>query len=383
MGQFFVSGTNTGGKKHVLLIEAASAKDALADARAKGLTEPVLETDEISALHQIETSEELSDKELLQLRRSGKWSNHFLMLKKYMVILSPLWVTPVVLFTANRIKGDEWDAEDYLRLGLFTGSVFMAVTIRFWPTRISMASHSFDALIESFVQADWSRVIELTERLEGSEIAQSELAFRKASALAATGNLNEALNLVAPWVDGEIDDPVCPEWVAKDRLADIYNFGGLPQRALETIEDAAKLAPDSAVMLLDLALFRITNGHVSDAQLALDDLQHLPLSAELLPVRDFAIGCICNEQGDTEEALNLLLPIRERIAEMVRSSPIWKMLLASIDHEIAISYSNAGDVEKAVAHFQKCESLLRAHKSTAKLARGERLTRHTAFPLNA
>ncbi len=384
MGHFFVSGLNKHGKKKVLRVEAETAREALAEAEARGLTDPVLETDEVSALilqDGPDISENFTDDEQLQMRRGSKWQNRLALFGKLLRQLWLMWGAGLAIIVQQRIQGHPWGAADATGLALILGAFVLAILIQFWPRRTAQTVRLYDGLMAASGNADWNRVLELVDQLQSHPVPKHELAFQTAFAQAAHGHLDEALQTVDPWVRGIVYDPQCPEWLARSRLSDVYGFAGKWEAAQESIETAFEMSPDTSIMQLDVAMSRIRFGDIDGAEDILDHIEPTTVSRELQPILSYVEASVANEHGRPEEALAELLPAQLEMQKHVATCAIWKPLLAAVELEIAISYA-LGDAETESARYlKKAAPSLIAHNDRPRIERAERLTRRSRCPI--
>ena len=91
----------------------------------------------------------------------------------------------------------------------------------------------YEQMIEAVAWGRWEEVLRRVDSV-GGQVSPDEVAFRKAQALAGLGRLDEALNVVEPFSDGE----AMPEWLYLSRLPEVYLAANRRDIAIELTEQA-------------------------------------------------------------------------------------------------------------------------------------------------
>jgi Flp pilus assembly protein TadD len=88
-------------------------------------------------------------------------------------------------------------------------------------------------------------------------VSPDELAFRKASALAGLGRLEEAVQSVSQF--GEAD--LMPQWMYCSRLGVVYMVAKRREEVIQLSRRAVELAPENATVLVDHGINTIVYRH--------------------------------------------------------------------------------------------------------------------------
>src|SRR5262249_9045605 len=148
-------------------------------------------------------------------------------------------------------------------------------------------------------------------------VSDHEKVFRKATALAGLGQMDEALEAVKYLATGgEI-----PEWLYWGRLSTVYRAAHDREQALACMEHAPSLAPENATILIDLALafLRDKRDVARAAEIVQRVKTHAPSDTAVLFVQA-AEGILALEKGNCHEARQLLEQARDGLSTLTTAA---------------------------------------------------------------
>jgi Flp pilus assembly protein TadD len=262
----------------------------------------------------------------------------------------------------RRFQAWPWNELDYLALLILVFPFFwVPVAQIFNPVRI------YNRMIEAGAWGRWEEVLQLLPAVEG-QVSPDEIAFRKATALAALGRLDEGLQVVEPFQDGN----GIPEWLYWGRVCSVYLMAGQPERYVPCVEKAAELAPDNSTVLLDLAigLLRFSRDPVRARQ-ALEQAKQHAISDVSVPFLTMTEGMLALEEGKPSRARELLEEALTAAAPLGRVNALAAAIMDQMRVYLALAHAAEGDRETALRYFRQAEPRLRAVKATDLLDRSE------------
>jgi tetratricopeptide (TPR) repeat protein len=202
----------------------------------------------------------------------------------------------------------------------------------------------------------------------GGKVPPEEIAFRKASALAGLGRLDEAVQLVRPFGDGA----AMPEWLYRSRLAEVYGTAQRHDEAAAEVEQALRLAPDNATVLMEAAKSEVWHRrNPRRARELLDRARQHALSDVLQPFAAYVEGLIYLEEGRPHEAQSFLGQAYQGASAFRHASPLVGAALDQMHAALALAAAGTGDLPAARRHFRLARPRLEALKQDQVIARCE------------
>jgi tetratricopeptide (TPR) repeat protein len=233
---------------------------------------------------------------------------------------------------------------------------------------LAFEARAYTRLSEAYAWARWDDVLAVTkEQCPG--VAPFELDFRHAVALAARGELTEALELVAPYRDSSEDLPAYLYW---SRLAEVYQYAKRPQERYEAMRQAAELAPDNPTVLLDLVLLDLTiKKDTSTAAARLAEVQQYHLSEMLQILHEAVSGHLALETGDAATAAQKLTQADHALRRFRHATPLVGLIRDILQTYLALAEAELGQTQSARSRYQKARPRLVAHEAQDLLARAD------------
>jgi len=299
MSEYLFTGTNPSGDKVTESAKADSADTAVRLLAERGYTNIILHTGDIGARYskQSAAARYISPREYIRFRHMGEWGYFLFLTGKlyrsnwYVIVLA------VALLVYRQYFGRPFGALDVLAIISLLIPLFLAML-----SLIGNPRRRYARLVDAAGWARWEEVLRLLPSLPAGVPAHEKL-FREAQALAGLGRMSEALAVVEPLAT----DSQVPAWMYWSRLAGVCRAARDRAQALACLEQSAKLAPDNATALLDLALALLYRRR--DLARAADLLRRVRTHA----ISDIALHFLCAaegmlalEQGKPHEALGLL-----------------------------------------------------------------------------
>jgi len=232
----------------------------------------------------------------------------------------------------------------------------------------------------------WDDVLLYVERLEQTVritrlgVGDVELARCRAQALAATGRLNDGLQLFAKYAE----DPNLPHWNYLSFLAGIYDCAKEYQKALECRRTALAEKQDSSALHIDVAytLARFLN-RPAEAREALARAEVLEVTALGIPYLSFLRGLIAYREANFAEARKHL----EQAASGFKSyehNPLVEGLQLLVKSYLCAISAALGELDGARKCFYETEAFLKAtgENELLEVCRAAFSPRHTESPRN-
>jgi len=248
MPEYLISGVNSEGREVVEHVEAASASEAVKRPEARGITEVVLHTDDISNVVAQENlrrnrfrrdhvRRHMTARDAVAMRRNGTTFGRLLFLIRKSILANwMLLVAPWPIVAIRHSRHQTWQLIDYI---LIAGPIMFYVL---WlPLRHTLwgPAANYRRLIHACAWGQWEEVLRILPKVEG-KISPHEFAWRTADALSALGNLEAGLKAVEPFADGK----QIPLWLYHARLASVYAWSHDFESSVSCCQKAAELAPD-------------------------------------------------------------------------------------------------------------------------------------------
>jgi tetratricopeptide (TPR) repeat protein len=313
MGEYIFTGRNPRGKKVTECIDAESADDAVRLLSERGYLEIVLHTEDVGALYARSKQfvPYVSPREFVRYRSMTEWGYFIYMVAK---LYRTSWLVELaaVAFLLFRWKlGWPFGSLDILALVILVFPPVFAL-----GALIGRSRRRYERLVDAACWARWEEVLRLLPRLPRG-VSAHEKVFRKATALAGLGRMDEALEAVKPLAtDGEI-----PEWLYWGRLSTVYRAAHDREQALACMEHAASLAPDNATILVDLALALLRDKRdVARAAEIVQRVKSHALSDTAVLFMQAAEGILSLEKGNCHEARQLLEQARAGLSTLTTAA---------------------------------------------------------------
>jgi len=371
MPQYLLSGCKPDGRRVTECVIAASSDAALADFRSRGYYDETLHTDDVGALFtdQQAMAAEVSPAEYLRNRDQGDyWNTVWRILTRTYLQHWFFCVFALTWLIARPALGAPWGILDVIAaVGLVLPLVAVPISTAFCP------SVRYARLIEAACWGRWEEVLRLLPGLRG-RIPPLEFAFREGQAWAGLGDLEKGLDIVEPFRN----DQQIPQWMFYGRLSDLYSAAGRWELFVPAMEQAVKLAPDNATVLLDMALNLLEiERDAPRAKVWLAKAKSHAISDLLAPFVDKAEGLMALEEGRPAEAHRLFSSGLRAVAPRVPSQPVFGTQVAILHAYLAIACAALGDESAARQHFAQAEPRLVARKLEPLLKRVEEALRNT------
>ena len=356
MPRYFATGKTLEGRSVTEELEADSADEAQRIMEQRGYTDVILHTDDVGALYvgDREQTPAIKPRHWLMFRDLPRPLAVFLVLIQISYqrswVFNLIWVA---LLCYRRAIGAHWRTIDTIGVVILLFPVAFAIM-----TALFSRPHVYNQMIEAF---SWGRWDEVLQRIDRGDIpvAPEELAFRKASALAGLGRLDEAIESVEPYGDGHR----MPPWLYWSRLGGVYSTAQRHEQGIGCMEHALDLAPENPTVLLDLADSVVQ--HRRDPRTArslLSSARSHTLSDILLSFSLQVEGLIALEERRATEARELLESSLGQLSRHRFASPLVPAMLDRLRAHLAIACADCGDTDTAEHYFRQAEPRLRALK---------------------
>ena len=370
MPEYLATGRSPHGKKTTERIEAESADEAVRTLQDRGFSDVVLHYDDVAAHYhrtiEVEGDEPVSPRESLWFRNLPAPLAGILFIS--LRIYQKNWLLNLLnagLLILRRYQHRPWGFLDYLLAGVLALPLIWAIAAQFFRG----VAGRYNALVEASAWGRWEEVLQRVDSV-GRQVPPEELAFRKAQALAGLGRLDEALQVVEPFQDGE----AMPEWMYWARMPDLYTTAKRPELAMNAVETALELAPENATVLLDGA--RLMARERRDLHRARDLLEKArthALSDVLQPFATFIEGMIRLEEGHPRDARPLMEDAFRKVQAFRHASPLIGAQLDLIHAYLTLACAGEGDMEAARRHYDLAKPRLQALKSEDLVGRCEKV----------
>jgi tetratricopeptide (TPR) repeat protein len=369
MPQYLLSGSKPDGQRVTECVIAPSADAALADFRSRGYYDETLHTDDVGALftNQQAMAADVSPAEYLRYRdQGGYWNTVWRNLKRTYLLHWFFCVCALTWLISRPLLGAAWGTLDVIAAAaLVLPLLAVPISTAFRP------SVRYDRLIDAACWGRWEEVLRLLPGLRG-RIPPMELAIREGQAWAGLGNLEKGLAIVAPFRDGV----QVPEWLYHSRLVELYSAAVRWNLMIPAMEQAERLAPDNATVLLDLAVLVILiERDLPRAKALLAKAKSHAISDLLVPFAEEADGLVALEEDRPAEAHRLFSSAIRAVAPRVPSQPVFGTQVAILHAYLTIACAALGDESAARQHFAQAEPRLVARKLEPLLKRVEEALR--------
>lgn len=213
----------------------------------------------------------------------------------------------------------------------------------------SRQTAAYDGLLRAGAVGDWAEVHRQADRMRAAAQGSQQIAFdldvRRATALAATQRMDEALALVRPWESENIQ----PHGMYWNRLASVYHMGGEHAQFVECMRRAWRESGDATWARIDLALAVARLG--DDPREALELLRHDSLAAQPESTArfiDWARGVALLRLGDFQGAEISLAQAVDGFMRQAANPAVWTAL-ALCAAALAVAGAINGKTERARA----------------------------------
>ncbi len=353
MAKYLLSGLSPDGRKVTEVVIADSANEATRQFRESGNTDVVLHSDEVFG-HIVDPEvhgDTISPREFVELSRLSRLGLMWWTITK--VYRQFWWEVLLALgfLGYRRYHSADWGILD--ALAVVTLAAPPAIVV--W-TELFGASARFH---RAMGHAAWGRWHELRRSLPGlrGAVPDWQLAYHEAKALAGTGQLDEALEVFESYAD----DEGVPQWLYWGHLGSIYMTAKLPDRAIESLETAAELAPDNPTVLLDLAqgYLRYRRDPARAAPLV-ERARRQEISDMLLPLMEWVEGQLALAERRFAPAIEKLTSALQRIPHLAPGNPLMEGLIDRVHADLCLVHAADGNRAEAIRHFRRAEPRLEA-----------------------
>jgi tetratricopeptide (TPR) repeat protein len=360
MSQYLITGRDRSDRKTTECVEAASAQEALETLQARGWFDLVLHTDDhVARISRPQVfNQDLTPRDFLAFRYRGRLARLAALSAELYVKMWKLLAISLAVLAVRRALDAEWHLLD----GLCIASFLLPPLIALNWSRTSIQHHR---LLTAISWAKWERALRLVPAVRQA-LPHHYVAWHEAQALAGLGRLDEAIEILRPFGDGQ-QIPPASFWI---RMASVYRAASQRELALEALEKALECAPDDPVHMIGLA-----NGLLHEQRDA-DRARRLLQRAAQHPISDQAQafflmgeGIVAIEEGDARRAIERLEDSLRRKRPFARANPASAAAADVIEGWLALAKVMSGDLTAARRHFRRAEPRLRAKKIDKLLAR--------------
>jgi hypothetical protein len=362
--KYLASGRNPDGRQITERVEAASADEAVKLLEQRDFTDIVLHTSDIEAVVQQQmralhsparvkaVDRFLTPRDWLRLRNKGGYlAQVFFLIRKAYTQNWWVYVLALGLLAFRCFMHMPWGPLDYALIGIF----FLPL-VWFLPAPLFGPSSTYDRVINACAWGRWNEVLALLPAIRG-KVTAHEIAFREAEAFAGLGKLDEALDRIQGFSDGE----QMPIWLYWGRLSGVCATAHDFEASVAAMQKAAELAPQEPVVLLDYAtaLIRRKRDPVR-AREFLERAKKHAISDVIAYAVDQCQGMIALDEGHPSEARDLLNQAMDKVTKFRKSSALIGAAIDRIHAFLALANAAAGDHAAALEHYRIAEPRLRA-----------------------
>ncbi|MDF1743762.1 MAG: hypothetical protein P1V19_08700 [Gimesia sp.] len=369
MPEYYYTATDQAGKRTTSKLDAASSQAALLELESADYSKIILHTDDFSAAltemmpQKVPVKNRLPASEHVEIRSlTDMGFFKFLLKKLYWTARWYYFVAAILLFYFLR------ESDRYVVAFCFTSLLLLLIPvgIAVKATWFSKTRKYFQ-LLEDFTWGRWDEVLALIPKLR-SHIPAIELSGRKASALAALGRLDEALEIMEPYANA----PEIPAWMYFTRLAEIYEYAHEQEQALDYRSKAHSDAPDNSTVLLGYANTLLKqNKDPRLAQRLIQEAEQQPLSDMLEMILPFIKGLLELNRGEPRLAFHLFIEGQNRIQPLLKSQSVARFYSDIGRAYAAIALAELGEKEQAAIQFELALPRLQALDSKLLIERYE------------
>ena len=257
-------------------------------------------------------------------------------------------------------------------LGHHSTSVILAITRLAALVLVSLAvvvfysqsSRNYSRLNRAKVDGNWKEVLECVERLRRSRqttrigVADLELAYNRALALAHLGELDRAL----AEFNETAQNAALPTWLVCSRLAALYEAGHQYEKAVELRTQMVCEKPDMAAGWVDLAntLARRLN-RPTEARRALVRAENMELTALEKTYVCYVNGVMFWREARYLEAKDKLETALNRLKPLA-AKPLIGGVMMQVKSYLAVVNGELGNTVEARALFREARKYLEAHQ---------------------
>jgi tetratricopeptide (TPR) repeat protein len=354
MPHYIVSGRNEAGRTVTQMVKTATTQDALDVMRGRGFSDLVLLTDDIAAamIRVHPQNLKLAPAELLKQGRLSAVGRLLRVLPRFLLICGGgACAIAILFFAAASVEGNV----DWL---LLLALAFLPLVLGGGPLLFKWYNGAlrWERLERALALGRWETALRLTARV--GSLPAAELAARRAAALAGSGRLDEALDLI----DEYADEPKWPEWLYWMYRADVLTFGGNQDECIASLRQAMRHSPLNATVMLVLAVKLLR--HRKDTTAARELFQCAVESGVAENIRYLVYqvqGLIAAHENDLQRACETLTKSLAELAPRT-SAPLIRMIDAGIRGQLAATHAKLGERDAAELEFQTAEPFLRVHR---------------------
>lgn len=254
MPTFLWKATNSAGQKVVRRVDAEDASEARRMLVASGLSNLRLQQEELAAAARagVEAASDPQFRAQLSAEAEaayfegcfpGFWAQWWKAFKEH-----PLWELGWIALSAWAISRGS-----YVWAGIAATPILLFPAVSFW---FGMPLRLYNQINHAKVWSRWREVLALTDRLRRVQAwvrigaPEWEIARCRAQALAAMGQLPEALKEFDPWTN----DPGLESWMSKSHLAGIYDQAKMFDESVKLRVAASEEAPTNMSCWIDLCM---------------------------------------------------------------------------------------------------------------------------------
>ena len=360
MPQYLITGRDRSNRKSTECIEAESAQEALDTLQARGWRELVLHTDDhIARISRPQVfNRDLTPRDVLAFHYRGRLAKLAVLTAKLYVNMWKLLAISLAVLVVRRALDAEWHLLD----GLCIASFLLPPLIALYESRTAIHYHR---LLTAVSWAKWDLALRLVPAVRHAA-RPDVVAWHEAEALAGLGRLDEAIEILRRFGDGQ-HIPPATFWTY---MASVYRAAGQRDLAFEAQEKAFECGPDDPAYMIGLA-----NGLLHE-QRDVGRARQLLERAAQLPISDLAQsfllkgeGILALEEGNARRAIERLEDSLRRNRPFARGNPASAAAADVIEGWLALAKAMAGDLAAARRHFRRAEPRLRAKKLDKLLAR--------------
>jgi tetratricopeptide (TPR) repeat protein len=354
MPHYIISGRDEAGHTVTQIIKTATTQDALDIMRDRGFSDLVLHTDDIAAalMRVYPQNLRLGPEELLKQGRLSALGRLLHVLPRFLLICGGgTCAIAVIFFAAATVEGNiDW----LLLLALASLPLVLAggPLLYKWYN----GALRWERLERAIALGRWDKALRLSARVDS--LPAAELAARRAAALAGSGRLDEALDLIERYAD----DPKWPEWLYWMYRADVLTFGGNQDECIASLRQAMRLSPLNATVMLVLAVKLLRQrGDVSAARELLQCAIDAGVAENIRYLLFQVEGLIAVRENDLQRAREMFGKALAELAPRA-GAPLIRMIDAGIRGQLAVTHAKLGEREAAEREFQTAEPYLRAQR---------------------
>ena len=376
MLDFYLTATDGQGKRETVCIQAATAKEAYAQAESDGYTDITLHTDDASAAAAApmpETDNIITPADMVELRSASDIEFFFFLLlalyKQFRWLALGSAALLVYFVGIAPSFTTSWFSPTLVTIGIIGASIPLGapLAIALWSTLFSN-TRKYQAMLDAGGWGRWQEVIDIEPSLRGS-VPDFELDVRLACAWVGLGKFGEGLALF----EQHRNDPEVPRWLYLGRLSEVYNLAHRHEEALEFHRQAYEEAPDNPTVVLDYAMALLGNEvDLPRAQRLIAHAEAQPLSDTLQLMLPYIKGLAALNDKKSEEALTLFQEAESRLSPLAAVHALVRAAIDSVRAYRAIALAGLGKTAEAQQLFDAVRPRFEALDSVLLIRRFER-----------